>query len=259
MKKRTIKITGKRRKAALKIKSEKIHDNARIPTGIPGFDSLIEGGFEKNSINLVVGGSGSGKTIFAMQFLIRGIKNDETVLYITFEEKREEFFKNMLEFGWDLEELEKRKKFVFLEYSPEKVRSMLEEGGGEIESIVIQHKISRIVIDSISSFALLFDEEITKREAALSLFDIIRKWDCTCLLTLEEDPEKRREGASSSIEFESDSITFIYFTRVRGTRERFIEVLKMRGTKHSNELHPFSITHQGIEIGTKAIKHEIFK
>ena len=55
-------------------KEEKYH---RINSGVPGFDSLIEGGFESESINLVVGGSGSGKTIFALQFLLEGVKKGE--------------------------------------------------------------------------------------------------------------------------------------------------------------------------------------
>lgn len=224
----------------------------RVSSGVPGFDSLIEGGFEQKSINLIVGGSGSAKTIFAMQFLVEGVKKDENVLYITFEEKREEFYKNMLEFGWDLEKYEKEKKFYFLEYSPEKVKAMLEEGGGAVESIVSNNKISRLVIDSVSSFALLFEQELEKREAALSLFDIIRKWNCTSLLTLQEEPGEKLEGSTSSLEFESDSIILLYFLRYKGKRQRFIEILKMRGTKHSTEIRAFDITKQGVVVtGTK--------
>jgi circadian clock protein KaiC len=219
----------------------------RVLSGIEGYNGLLGGGFESNSINLIVGGSGSGKTIFAMHFLIEGIKKGENGLYITFEEQREEFFLNMLEIGWDLEKLEKEKKFVFLEYSPEKIRNMLEEGGGVIESIVLKNNIKRIVIDSITSFALLFESELEKREAALSLFEIIRKWNCTSILTLEEDPENKG-GSSSSLEFEADSITLIYFMREGERRKRLVEVLKMRGTKHSTEVHEFEITPKGIVI-----------
>jgi circadian clock protein KaiC len=240
-------------------KSEKNCNNfnlQRIPTGIPGFDGLIEGGFEGNSVNLVVGGSGSGKTIFALQFLIEGIKKGENALYITFEEKKDEFFRNMRAFGWDLEKYEQEGKFMFLEYNPEKVKIMLEEGGGAVESVVIGHNIKRIVIDSITSFALLFNDELSKREAALSLFDIIRKWNCTSLLTLEEEPSERREGSSKSIEFEADSIIIIYFVRYKGKRDRFIEVLKMRGTKHSTEIHLFEMGKNGIVVGNTLLRED---
>ena len=234
-----------KRKTAAKKKEE------RVSSGVIGMDKLVDGGFEKNSVNLIVGGTGSGKTIFAMQFLMDGIEKGENVLYITFEEKRAEFFRDMLNFGWDLKEYEKEKRFFFLEYNPEKVRVMLEEGGGSAESIVIQNKINRIVIDSVSSFAMLFNEELEKREAALSLFGMIRKWNCTSLLTLQEDPEDRKEGSSTSLEFEADGIILLYFVRYKNERQRFIEILKMRGTKHSTKIYSLAITKKGFVIGNK--------
>ncbi len=213
----------------------------RVKTGIKGMDKLIDGGFENKSINLVVGGSGCGKTIFAMQYLMGGLKNGENCLFITFEENKDEFYKNMEEFNWDLKKYEKEGKFHFLEYSPEKVNSMIEEGGGEIENIVVSNNITRIVVDSITSFALLFEDELKKREAALSLFNIIRKWNVTSLLTLQENPSER-SSKSSSLEFESDGIVLIYFTREKKKRERFIEILKMRGTNHSTNIHEVNLS-----------------
>lgn len=240
------------KKIKKKVKINKTKNQDKVSTGIANLDKITEGGFEKNSVNLVIGNSGSGKSIFAVQFLIEGIKNEEKCLYVTFEEKKEEFYKNMLDFGWNLSELEEQGKFSFLEYTPEKVKTMLEEGGGMIESVILNKKTSRIVIDSITSFALLFEHELDKREAALSLFDIIRKWNCTSLLTLEEDPVNRKEGASSSLEFEADSIILLYFVRCKEDRERFIEVLKMRGTKHSTEVYGFKIDKQGINLSSKS-------
>ena len=224
---------------------------ARIPTGIPGLDKLISNGFTKNSTNMVVGGSGSGKTILATQFLMEGLKKKESCLYITFEEKREEFFSNMLNFGWDLEKYEKQGLFHFLEYSPVKVKTMLEEGGGTIENLVLSKKITRIVIDSITSFALLFKEEHSKREAALDLFNMISKWSCTSIVTLEEHPTTSNSKSSSKpLEFETDSIILLYFIREKGQRNRYLEILKMRGTNHSKKLHSFSIEESGISIGS---------
>jgi circadian clock protein KaiC len=222
--------------------------NVRVSTGIPNFDSLIEGGFEKNSTNLLVGDSGAGKSIFATQFLMEGVRKGEKCLYITFEEKKDQFYLNMKEFGWDLEEYEKKGLFIFLEYSPIKVKTMLEEGGGEVESLILKNKVTRIVIDSITSFELLFEDELAKREAALELFGLIRNWECTALLTLEEDASPSSDVASRALKFESDSMIVLYFPRVGKTRKRFVEVLKMRGTKHSKEVYPFEITSKGISI-----------
>ena len=225
----------------------------RVSTGIQNFDSLIEGGFEKDSTNLLVGGSGAGKSIFATQFLIDGVNKGEKCLFITFEEKKEQFFQNMEEFGWDLGKYEKDGSFVFLEYSPAKVKAMLDEGGGEIESIILKNKISRLVIDSITSFELLFEDELQKREASLDLFNMIKKWNSTSLVTFEGSPDVEHK-VYKALEFESDSIILMQFIRKTIIRERYIEVLKMRGTAHSKGLYKFSITKKGIEVNNKLVK-----
>ncbi|MBU0894699.1 MAG: hypothetical protein KKF48_00350 [Nanoarchaeota archaeon] len=221
----------------------------KIGTGISGFDQISEGGFEKESINLVIGGSGSGKTIFALRFLLEGVKRGETVLYVSFEEKKKEFYNNMGKLGWDLQRLENSGKFIFLEYSPEKVKMTLDEGGGTIETLILRHKITRMVMDSITSFSLLFEDALSKKQANLGLFDIINKWNTTTLLTVQHDPLKGKSEDVSTIEFEADSITLLYFTKVRGERKRFIEILKMRGTNHSKDTYMFEIGRGGIVIG----------
>lgn len=223
-------------------------ESNRVQTWIPNFDKLIEGGFVRNSTNLLVGGSGSGKSIFATQFLVEAMDRGEKCLYVTFEEKKKQFYGNMLSLGWDLEAYEKQGLFTFLEYTPIKVKTMLEEGGGAIESIILEKKVSRMVIDSITSFALLFHDELSQREAALSLFGMIRDWDCTSLLTLEEDPLDKDKATSRALEFEVDSIMTIFFVRDTKERQRYLEVLKMRGTNHSNKIFPFNIGKKGLVI-----------
>lgn len=221
----------------------------KVKTGIVNFDKMIGGGFERLSTNIIVGGSGSGKTIFSTQCLVEGLKMGETCLYVTFEEKKEQFYENMKKFGWDLEFYEKKGKFIFLEYSPIKVKTMLEEGGGSIETTILEKRVSRIVIDSITSFGLLFEDELSKREAALDLFNMIKRWNCTSFLTVEEEPkEDKKTGTSKSLEFESDSIILLYFIRQSKERQRFIEVLKMRGTNHSRKIYDFDISKKGILI-----------
>lgn len=254
MKKRRRKIVRRAKKKTAKKTAKKLKSNVeRINSGIENFDKLIEGGFEKNSTNLLVGDSGSGKTIFAVQFLVGGMQKGETCLFVTFEETKEQFYANMKDFGWDLSDYENRGLFTFLEYSPAKVKTMLEEGGGSIESVILKNKITRIVIDSISSFALLFENELEKREAALSLFAMIRGWNCTSLLTLEEGPSTGETTLPSSLEFESDSIVNLYFVRDKGERKRFLEVTKMRGTAHSRKIYPFEIERKGIFVKKSSV------
>ncbi|MEE9525530.1 MAG: ATPase domain-containing protein [Candidatus Woesearchaeota archaeon] len=220
----------------------------REPTGIPGLDEVIEGGLKKDSVILVGGCSGSGKTILAMQFIVNGIlKSNESGVYITFEESKEEVYEDMLRFGWDLAELEKQGKFAFIRYTPEQVGKVLKTGGGVIRDIVDQIKAKRIVIDSISAFTLLHEGELEKREACLDLFKILRKWKCTTLVVGQYyAAEKRHE--STAVEFEVDGIIWLYNIKKEDIRVRAIEVFKMRGTKHSAKIFPFEITNKGITI-----------
>ncbi len=240
-------------KAKEAVKKKK-HFLERISSGIPKFDELVGGGFLKDTVNLIIGGAGSGKTIFATQFLVDGAKKGEPGVYVTFEEKKERFYEEMLELGWDLAELEKKKKFFFIEYTPEQVKKMLEEGGGEIEVVMEDLKAKRIVIDSISSFTLLFESELEKREASLALFELLRKWNVTSILTLEQEPFLSggfTQHISSPLEFEVDGIMLLYFVRPNGERIREFEILKMRGTGHSKKIFGFEIKKGGIKITGK--------
>lgn len=239
------KIVKKRTKKNTKT-TKSILSKIRVPTGIKNLDKITKGGFKKNSTNLIVGGSGSGKSVFAIQFLLEGVKRGENVLYISFEEKKEEFYANMLGLGWDLETYEKSGKFFFLSYTSEKVKTMLEEGGGDIEIIVLNKKIQRIAMDSITTFVMLFDNDAEMREKTLSLFCLLKSWACTSLLVYERDPLIDRKQSSRILEFEADSLIFLYFIRFK-KRERFLEIYKMRGTDHSTNTFPYDI-HKDIGI-----------
>ncbi len=237
-------------KKSIKKETKKKQVTLRVPTGIKGFDQLIEGGFKKNSINLVAGGPGSGKTLFAIAFLYYGIiKYNDNALYITFEEKKEKLYDDVKTFGWDLEKLEKEKKFVFLEYTPEQVKKLLVEGGGIIENIVEKYNIKRLAIDSITSFSLLYQDELTKKESSLALFELIGKWNCTAMLTSQDIGRTDNESTDSTVEFETDSIIILYHSKKKsGKRLRALEILKMRGTKHAEDVYSLEITRKGIEV-----------
>lgn len=227
-------------------------DTERISTGIKELDRISEGGFEKNSTNLVVGDGGSGKTIFGVQFLMEGIKKGEKCLYITFEEKKSDFYMNMKKIGFNLKKCEEEENFFFIEYTPEKVKSMLEEGGGVIESLILRKKIKRVVIDSMTSFGFLFETDLDKRQSILSLFNMLKKWECTTLLTYEGDTQDNKI-APDVLELESDSIIIFYFAKGKKERERSLEILKMRGTKHSSQSYEFSIGKGGIIMAKKSV------
>jgi len=229
------------------------YDPSRVPSGIRGFDQMIEGGFQENSINLLSGGSGTGKTVFAVEFLINGIYMfNEPGVYITFDEENKSIIKNMKTLGWDLEKLEKEKKLSIVEYSPEQMMKILNEGGGLLDNLMSTLNAKRLVVDSISTFLLMSGDEYGRREHLANLFKLLRKWDVTCLLTNQFTPLSGHEikKESLSISFEVDSITQLYYLHdtVGTDRRRMIEVYKMRGTNHTSKAVPFVIDSKGIDI-----------
>ncbi|MFC1755118.1 RAD55 family ATPase, partial [Thermoproteota archaeon] len=144
-------------------------------------------------------------------------------------------------------------KFIFLQYNPEQVKKVLIEGGGTIESIITKTKAKRIVIDSITSFALLYKDELTRKEAALSLFELIDNWGCTAVLTAQQFSADE-EIFSTTLEFEVDSLIKLYNPKKRGVRRRSFEILKMRGTKHPLKTMAMDINTQGIKLNPKKIE-----
>lgn len=220
---------------------------SRVPTGIPGLDETMEGGFERGSVNVVAGESGTGKSILALQFLHNGAtKHGENGLYITFEEKKDRIYKHMSRFGWDLEALEKDKMLFIYEYSPQEVERFIKEGGA-IEGLIRAHKVDRVVLDSITSFAVMHETEVARRAAIIRLFEMLRRWNTTALLTSEAFIADEREvRARFGIEYLADSLISIYSFRKGDIRELALEIIKMRGTAHSKKLSPMKITGEGI-------------
>lgn len=250
MAKRKIAVKKQARKTKFLKKTKII---ARISTGVENLDKLTSGGFIEKSITLVAGGAGSGKTILAMQFLWEGLKEGDACLYLTFEEHREKSYEDFAEFDWDFEGYEKKKKFFYLEYSPEQVKALIDEGGGTVDQLILKNKIKRLVIDSITSYYLLYQDEGSRKAAGLALFELINKWGCTAVLT-SQAVTSRDDLMTSSLEFEADSIILLYHFRSKGERKRALEILKMRGTRHSNKTLMFDITKKGFIIHPSQMK-----
>jgi len=219
----------------------------RVPTGIKGLDDAMTGGFIKDSVNLVAGSPGSGKSIFAMQYLVNGAKKyNQPGVYITFEERKDKLLRYMGNFGWDLKSLVADKKIDVLEQSPADIKkATAKEILGLKFKIVREIKAKRVVIDSMSAFSLLFQDEFEKRTAHIQLFEMLRDWGVTALLTAEYDIEDHK---SMPLDFEVDSIVWLYNTKKTDVRTRALEIYKMRGSKHLQKTFPLEISDKGIII-----------
>jgi len=226
----------------------------RIPSGIPGFDKLIDGGFVKGSINLISGGPGTGKTIFSMQFLYEGItKFKENGLFISFEENLNGLKNDAAVFDWDFPELEKQGKCKFLTFKPLNNPSLT----SDLVRIIKKNDIKRVVIDSVSVFSMAFRGDPFKlRKELYSLCDLLEELGCTTLLTGEIAGEAPLDVSTSGgmlsrdglIEFIADSVITLHNSGIGGEADRAIRVLKMRRTKHEKSPIPMDIHMKGVNI-----------
>jgi len=222
----------------------------RVKTGINGFDELIDGGLERDSMVIVVGSAGTGKTLLSMQFLYEGAtKYDEPGIFLSFEEGESSLYKHALQFGWDFKKLEDENKFKMLSFKPHQITKILEEGGGQIRDALREIGAKRIVIDSITAYGLLFNDGYKRREKMLEFFNLLRKWGITALVIVEDNPEEI-ENEEGSIGFISDAVIAMYYQHdeEKGLRIHSLEVIKMRGTKHTNKLCAINFEENGITV-----------
>ena len=224
----------------------------RVPTGIGGFDSIIEGGFVRGSTVMLSGGAGTGKTIFGLQYLYNGAtKYDEPGIYLSFNEDKEAIYRHSSLFDWDFAKLEKENKFSFIKYGPYEVDSILSEGGGSIKDTIDDLGAKRIVVDSLTSYTLLYDNAYKESEAILSLFSILKRWGITTLVISEVGETELERTQDRSI-FLSDGVVFTYYLRKELSRNRALEVIKMRDTSHLEKICPFTITRKGLVVFPEA-------
>ncbi len=221
-----------------------------MKTGILGFDDLIKGGLIVNSINLVTGGPGSGKSIFSMAFLYMGAsKFNEKGLYITFDENIDDLKKDAAELGWDFGELEKKGlvRFVYIHpYEP--------EINQRIESEIVSFSPERVVVDSISTLSMSFADAYEVRKELYKLAFFFKKSASTTLLTSEMQSEKDMYSRYGVEEFVADSVFAFHYGGFGGPDDRTVRIIKMRRSGHEDGPIPFKITRKGIAFSKEASK-----
>jgi len=242
----------------------------RIKSGIKGLDELLNDGFPKGKSVLVVGGPGSGKTIFAMQFLKNGAEKDEAGLYITLDETPEQVKEEMTALGWDLEKLERKGKLLLIDATPLRRMGATVETYGKtstqvltarlpqltlsslihtVNKLVEEENIQRIVIDPITALTLRYGEP-KRRRAIFKLFDALINTGCTSIIT-SELKSSLLERKFQVDEFLSQGVIILHTIVHNGDVIRAIQIEKMRGIKHDSQLRPYIITEKGIEVFPK--------
>ncbi|MBD3249147.1 AAA family ATPase [Candidatus Woesearchaeota archaeon] len=225
-------------------------------TGIGGLDKMLKGGIVQGRNILLSGPCGSGKSTLSMQFLYNGaMKYGEPGLYITLEETKEKFYADMSEFGMDLHEAEKTGRFTLiggpiagLRGYMDRVDASIKNLTEEIEEVVKEKKIKRVVIDSVNLLTMLSKDEDERRKALAMISNSLSSLGCTSFFiseTKEGSMDLSRYGIE---EFVVDGVIVLYLVRQRNKFIPGITVRKMRGTNHDKEIRYYQITNKGVEV-----------
>ncbi|MBS3053086.1 MAG: AAA family ATPase [Candidatus Aenigmarchaeota archaeon] len=215
----------------------------RITTGINGLDDLLEGGIPERSLILLSGTSGTGKTVFSLQFLYNVAKY-EPGIFVSFEEDISKI-KEMAEvFGWDIERYENENKLRFLRYDPFRIEDILEV----IENNIREIGAKRVVIDSISAIGLYMRDPPEIRRMILQISNVLRKNNCTAVLTCDILAGKESLSRFGVEEFVVDGLVLLHNFLDKEEYKRSINIWKMPSTNHSRKIHPYSITKEGFTV-----------
>lgn len=224
----------------------------RVETGIPGLDKLIEGGFVKNSVNLLAGQTGTGKTLFGMQYLLEGLRKGENGLYITLEQSEQDILDDIAKFGWDTEFIKARKegKFVLLAEEPADIKSLQFTTLNYIKKI----NAKRFVLDSLSIATMgwkISSMDIGKvRSEIMGYLKSLKIVNVTALL-ITEIPEAEIKSLSrfGFEEFIADGVVVLHYLEyAAGGTPRSLLVRKMRRTSHGTDIYPMEVTKNGIAL-----------
>lgn len=229
----------------------------KLPTGIPGFDQISNGGLPKNRTTLVAGTAGSGKTVLALQFLLAGVRDfDQSGVFVTFEENPDDLMQNVRSFGWDLEGLVKQKKIAVVDASPDPGEEIIQTGAfdlsallARIENAVRKVDAKRVILDAVGAlFPQFTDANVVRRELQ-RIASALRRLDVTTLITLERLDEEGSIGRFGVEEFVADNVLILRNRLEQEKRRRTIEILKFRGAVHQKGEYPFTIdAYDGVTI-----------
>ena len=233
----------------------------RIKTGITGFDELIEGGLPEGRSFLISGGTGTGKTIFAMQFLVNGSLMGEPGIYLTLDERPELIREDMLRFGWNLRSLEDQGLLQIIDGTLAKVGIPSDEEfslpatGFDLDKLLLELmraikkvRAKRVVIDSIPALGLNFESEHEVRKAVLKIIYLLARAGVTTLMTTEISEGSKQFGKYGVEEYVADGVILLHYMGIGTQSNRTLHIRKMRATKHSEDLHPMEISETGLKI-----------
>lgn len=221
----------------------------KIPTNILGFDHIAKGGLPAHRTTLLVGTSGSAKTVFGAQFLSMGVmRAGEGAVFVTFEESAARLRANLSSLGWDIPAWESDGKWLFEDLSAAFVDQARITGHYDLEPILLRIEgavkaigARRVCLDSIGVLFARFGDSMAIRSVLFRIAERLNELSVTTLITAERVHEYGEISRHGVEEFVADNVIILRNALEEQRRRRTIEILKFRGTDHLKGEFPFTV------------------
>jgi circadian clock protein KaiC len=244
------------------VRTVRAQARAKAPTGIAGFDEITGGGLPRGRTTLVEGGPGSGKTVFALQFLVHGATVcKEPGIFVAFEETSKRIFANAESFGWKLSALHNKELSIMdAQPAPDLVQSGDFDLGGmlaALEALAGAMGAQRIVFDALDIVLALLPDMAARRREIYRLHDWLLAHGLTGLITLKADGNETRsidQQPFGFMQFMVDCTVILNHIVLLGVSQRNLRVQKYRGSSFNEDESPFVIGASGLEVRTRMLR-----
>ncbi len=229
----------------------------KLHTGIPGFDTVAEGGLPRGRTTLIAGTAGSAKTVFATHFLASGIRDaGQSGVFITFEDTPEDIRRNMLGFGWDIARWEREGKWAFVDAALRAGDQAVVVGDYDLGALLarVEHAVKRtgavrVSMDSVNALFARFADHGTLRAELYRISAALKELGATVVFTAERIDEYGEVSRYGVEEFVADNVLILRNLLQEEKRRRTVEILKFRGTSHQRGEFPFTVSpERGITV-----------
>jgi len=219
----------------------------RVSTGYSELDSLIEGGFPKNSMILLAGNAGVGKTILSAKFIYDGAVKRERGVYACFTETKRKFTQNLRKFGLDFEDMISERMVSILDLSVT-TEIDVQSAVNRIFEEIVNLQARRLVLDSLSAMYMGLKSELERRHLTSLIYRIIQKTECTAILIVDIPWGSKRIGEEFEEAIADGIILLESMYEGEGILKRYLRILKMRGSNHTKKTYSYVISERGLEI-----------
>lgn len=228
-------------------------DIPRIDLGIEGLDNMIQGGVPERHLMVTIGGAGTGKTTFGLQFLRHGLVQGESAVFITLEQSHDAIISTANEFGWDFEGFEAENRLAVVDLDPVEMANSLDNIQAELPQLVRDFGADRLVLDSVSLLEMMYDNQAKRRTEVFDFTRALKKAGVTTFLTSEASETNPYSSRHGIIEYLTDAVFVLQYVRGETQETRLaVEIQKIRNANHSREKKPYEMSESGLSVYQQA-------